>query len=187
MEPDFDIPEDILQEVMRLHASVSRRAEALSERLGSLLVCRRGCHQCCIDELAVFPVEGEIIRRHCQNILENEQPHPPGKCAFLDLDGACRIYPWRPYVCRTQGLPLRWRDEDAGEDAAEMRDICPLNADEFAGQAVELELLPKEDCWTLGEAESHLAGLQIKALGSFQETLPRVLLRDLFNFRPSRP
>jgi len=183
----FDIPEEILTEVMSLHARISRRAEAVSERLGSLLVCRRGCHECCIDGLAVFPVEAAIIHHQCESLLTNDKPHPPGKCAFLDHEGACRIYQWRPYVCRTQGLPLRWLDHGEGDAAIELRDICPLNAEEFKIQKVDLQTIPEGDCWNIGEAESELAGLQVKALGSFQESLPRILLRNLFNSRPKLP
>ncbi len=180
MGPDNDISAEILTEVMRLQAEVTRDAEALAIRLGSLLVCRRGCDDCCQDDLTVFPVEAEVIRRYCESLLTFDQPHPVGKCAFLDTDGACRIYPWRPYVCRTQGLPLRW--VDLGE--AEKRDICVLNAKEFKNQGAELSRLSVEDCWTIGETESRLAGLQVRALGSFQENLPRVKLRDLFTARP---
>ncbi len=161
---------------MALQADVSRRAEALAGELGSLLVCRRGCSDCCQDNLSVFPVEAEVIRRHCEPMLTFDEPHPEGKCAFLDGDGACRIYPWRPYVCRTQGLPLRW----AGEGVSEERGICALNADEFVLQGVHLDSIAPEQCWTIGEMESRLAGLQVKSLGSFQEALPRIKLRNLF-------
>lgn len=175
-ESDFNIPDDILVAVMNLQAEVSQRADNLAGRLGSLLVCRRGCDDCCQDGLTVFPVEAEVIRRHCESLLKSEQPHPPGKCAFLDTEGACRIYPWRPYVCRTQGLPLRWLEEGEREE----RGICPLNADEFHRQGANPADLEKEDCWTIGEIESRLAGLQVQALGTFVESLPRVNLRDLF-------
>ncbi len=166
--------------VARLQGEVSRRAAEIAERLGSLLVCRRGCHECCVDDLAVFPVEAEIIRRHCGPLLTFDQPHPKGKCAFLDADGACRIYPWRPYVCRTQGLPLRWMETDPSGAEIELRDICPLNLDELAQQNTNLADISSDNCWTLGEVESTLAGLQVQALGGFQDPLPRILLRDLF-------
>ena len=174
--PNFDIPQEILTEVMRLHAEVSRDAETLATRLGSLLVCRLGCDDCCQDDLAVFPIEAEVIGRHCEPLLTFDQPHPPGKCAFLDADGACRIYPWRPYVCRTQGLPLRWLENGEVEE----RGICSLNAEQLASQSTQLAALPIDNCWTIGQFESRLAGLQVRALGTFQDTLPRVKLRDLF-------
>ncbi len=181
MESKHNISQDILTQVIRLQVEISLKAEAMAQRLGSLLVCRRGCHDCCIDDLAVFPVEAEVIRQHCGPLLTFDQPHPKGKCAFLDVDGACRIYPWRPYVCRTQGLALQWFDTDESGAESESRDICPLNMDELEKQDVLLADIPPENCWQLGEAESKLAGLQVQALGGFQESLPRVFLRDLFN------
>lgn len=179
VESGFGVPEGILAEVMQLQAEVSKDAEDLAHRLGSFLVCRLGCDHCCQDDLAIFPVEAEVIHRHCQPLLTSGQPHPSGKCAFLDEGGACRIYPWRPYVCRTQGLPLRWLDDGDGEE----RGICHLNAEEMERQGAKLAALPTDDCWTIGSYESRLAGLQIQALGKFQESLPRIKLRQLFRKR----
>ncbi len=175
-----EISPKILTLVSRLQEEVSRRAEKISDRLDPLLVCRRGCHDCCVDNISVFPVEAEVIRHHCHSLLTFDQPHPKGKCAFLDTGGACRIYPWRPYVCRTQGLPLQWLERDDGGAEIEVRDICPLNLIELAKQEVDLVGVASDNCWTLGDVESALAGLQVQALGGFQETLPRVFLRDLF-------
>ena len=90
-------------------------------------------------------------------------------CAFLDAEGACRIYADRPYVCRTQGLPLRWIEEDFDE-TIEYRDICPLNA---AGEPVED--LEAADCWTIGPFEEELSMIQAGTGDS-----ARVPLRDLF-------
>ena len=47
-----------------------------------------------------------VRRRKATGIEEGAGPE--GACAFLDGEGGCRVYPDRPYVCRTQGLPLRW-------------------------------------------------------------------------------
>ena len=107
------------------------------------------------------------IRQHNIALLEKGAPHPPGGCAFLSPEGACRVYGDRPYVCRTQGLPLRWIDGDE-----EHRDICELN---LAG--VPLVSLPADHCWPIGPVESKLQELQ--AAMSAGDT-PRVRLRDLF-------
>lgn len=92
-------------------------------------------------------------------------------CAFLDKNDACRIYENRPYVCRTQGLPLRWFDE-IEDELVELRDICPLNE-----EGVPVENLEEEKCWTIGEFESKLAELQ-KEFG--QGKNKRIKLRKLF-------
>lgn len=151
-----------------LYAEVDREAAALAERHRERLVCRRGCFDCCVDGITVFEVEADRIRERAAALLAAEAPHPPGRCAFLGAEGECRIYALRPYVCRTQGLPLRWIDD---EREAELRDICPKNEE---GEPVEE--LATEECWTLGPVEEALARLQMERYGS----LRRVALRDLF-------
>jgi hypothetical protein len=158
--------------VRALHDEVDARAAALARRHAARLRCGRGCAQCCVDDLTVFEVETERIRRAHVDLLVSGEPHAPGACAFLDAEGACRIYADRPYVCRTQGLPLRWLDEDGEGETVERRDICPLNE---AGPA--LTELPADACWTLGEIEARLAALQSAQDGG---ALRRVALRSLF-------
>jgi Fe-S-cluster containining protein len=157
-----------LAQLLRLHAAVDARAAELAALHGARLQCKRGCSACCVDGITVFAVEAERIRANNKELLARAAPHPAGACAFLDADGACRIYADRPYVCRTQGLPLRWLD---GEREAELRDICPLNE---PGEPIEQ--LPESACWTLGETEARLAELQ-RAFGREGE---RVALRALF-------
>lgn len=153
-----------------LHLEVHGRAQALAAQHGERLQCKKGCSSCCVDDLTVFEVEAERIRRAYPQVLAHQAAHPPGGCAFLDSAGACRVYEARPYVCRTQGLPLRWSDED--EPEAEFRDICHLN-EPHGPPLVEL---PEEQCWTLGDYEGQLATLQVRWTGAPQ----RVGLRELF-------
>jgi hypothetical protein len=157
----------------RLHAEIDGQVARLEARHAERLACRIGCHDCCVDGISVFEVEAEHIRRHHEGLLEAGRPHPEGACAFLDEQGACRIYEHRPYVCRTQGLPLRWIDrEDAGEPV-ELRDICPLND----RRAEPLESIPAADCWSIGPHESRLVSLQLELGGRPPR---RTRLRDLF-------
>ena len=157
-----------LEALRRVHGAVDARAAQLAALHGARLHCRRGCCACCVDGISVFAIEAERIRAHHADLLALGEPHAPGACAFLDGAGACRIYEDRPYVCRTQGLPLRWIDE---ERRAELRDICPLNE---AGEPIEQ--LPEKSCWTLGEVEAQLAKLQ----RSFGRDGERTSLRALF-------
>jgi Fe-S-cluster containining protein len=119
----------------------------------------------------VFEVEAERIRTRHAGLLATGEPHARGACALLDAEGACRVYADRPYVCRTQGLPLRWIDEGRG---VELRDICPLNE-----PGEPLETLSESACWTLGETEARLAELQ----RDFGRAGQRVALRALFERR----
>jgi Fe-S-cluster containining protein len=154
--------------VEALHREIDGLTEQLETHHAARLSCKRGCADCCVDGITVFEVEAERIRAHHAELLDRGEPHPPGACAFLDAEGSCRIYADRPYVCRTQGLPLRWIDEEA---MVERRDICELNEE---GPPIT-ELRPGE-CWTIGPAESKLYALQNKS-----GEVRRVALRDLFS------
>jgi len=157
----------------RLHREIDERCAFLESRHVSRLRCERGCSACCVDDLTVFEVEAERIRRAHAGLLRERKPRPSGSCAFLDDEGACRVYASRPYVCRTQGLPLRWLEPSEEGGGVEFRDICPLNEDASA----PLELLEAEDCWAIGPVEQELARLQsIFGAGA----MTRVALRSLF-------
>ena len=167
--------EDVPAQLKLLHDAIDRRARDVAEQNRGRLQCRRGCCSCCVDDLSVFEVEASRIARAHGALLREGDPHPPGACAFLDSEGACRIYADRPYVCRTQGLPLRWFDSDAGS-VVEMRGICELN---LAGTA--LEELPESAFWEIGPTESELAELQRRVDGGAGR---RVSLRSLFESTP---
>lgn len=152
----------------RVDAEVCR----VTERGGMRLRCCPGCRTCCVDELTVFEVEAENIRRRHAGLLRQGSPHPEGACAFLDEAGECRIYEHRPYVCRTQGLPLRWIEEGDDEEPYEMRDICPLNE-----EGCDLLELDPESCWTIGPFEEQLREIQSACRDG---SLDRVSLRSLF-------
>ena len=166
-------PSEVLTALRAWHAEIDRLAGGLAAHLGDRITCRPGCADCCRDDLTVFPIEAERIRRAAGALLRTARPHPPGACAFLDPDGgACRIYPDRPYVCRTQGLPLRWFADDPEHGPVEYRDICPLNE-----EGPPIESLAPEDCWLIGPAEARLRELQ-EAFGGLTEA--RIHLRELW-------
>ncbi len=177
--------EELLEAIVDLHAQIDNEVARRSRAYASRLHCAAGCCDCCVDDLTVFEVEALRIEAHCADLLYQDEPHPPGTCAFLSEDGQCRIYEHRPYVCRTQGLPLRWMGIGADPDdrlgdtvddgldgpLTEYRDICPLNED-----TADLAELPEEECWEIGPVERELRALQLEMTGSLQ----RVPLRDLF-------
>ncbi len=165
--------EPALEALAQVYQDVDEEADRLAALHRARLQCGRGCCSCCVDGLTVFEVEAENIRRHYGALLREGTPHAEGACAFLDEAGACRIYPQRPYVCRTQGLPLRWIDQEPDGDLIELRDICPLNE-----QGTPIESLPQDACWTIGPFEERLARLQARVDGG---ELRRIPLRSLFH------
>jgi len=160
-----------LAELAALHHRVDAEAGALARRHAGRLRCRRGCAGCCHDGLTVFAVEAERIRAAHRALLREEAPHAPGACAFLHADGACRIYAERPYVCRTQGLPLRWHEPGPDGRVVERRDICPENE-----PGPPLLALSPDACWRLGPAEAELAAIARR----FDPGAERIPLRALF-------
>lgn len=166
--------EHALTYLQQLRGVVDTQAQALEHEHRNALQCRRGCHDCCVDDLTVFDLEAEAIRRAYPEVLQ-DAPHPPGRCAFLSPEGACRVYDARPYVCRTQGLPLRWLDFEDPEPV-ERRDICPKNI-----AVGPLAVLPPEHCWSLGPVEERLRTAQHAVDGGIGR---RVALRDLFTVAP---
>ncbi|MBX3200151.1 MAG: YkgJ family cysteine cluster protein [Labilithrix sp.] len=168
------VPSETIDWVEELHALVDEAVAPVERLAAGRLRCRAGCADCCVDDLTVFAIEAAAIRRHHAELLETAEPRPPGGCAFLDASGGCRIYAHRPYVCRTQGLPLRWLEEDElEEEIIESRDICPKNID----GGPPLEELDADACWTLGPFEQRLAEQQHRVDGDVGE---RVALRSLF-------
>jgi len=162
-----------LQELLtRFYQEVDQRTQTLADMNKDRLHCQKGCSSCCVDDITVFQVEADRIKQVHGQLLAEEAPHDKGACAFLDAEGACRIYEHRPYVCRSQGLPLRWLDETPDGREVEMRDICPLNDIEQ-----DLEILPSEQFWQIGPFEEVLANIQTYV---GQGELTRVGLREMW-------
>lgn len=161
--------------IATLHTIVEELTAPLQQLHADRMQCQRGCAGCCIDDLTIFEVEAAHITHATQHALRGAEPAPPGRCAFLDDEGACRIYANRPYVCRTQGLPLRWVEEDPVTlEVMEYRDICPLNLDEER----PLAHLSKDELWSIGPLENKLSELQ----HAYDPSSPmgRKPLRELF-------
>jgi len=175
MRDSAEAKEVALRDLVVLHGEVDGRVAELEERHAGRLQCGRGCSGCCIDGITVFAVEAERIRQSHRDLLAAGAPHPRGACAFLDGEGSCRVYADRPYVCRTQGLPLRWLEESAEEEGAEIverRDICPLNLESLPPSA-----LREADCWLIGPVELRLGEIEERFSHGASS---RLALRELF-------
>jgi len=163
----------VLRDLRDLHNEIDDEAKALAKIHSERLQCRRGCSACCLDDLTVTRIEAERIRRAHPDLLQNERPHPVGGCAFLDDQGGCRVYPDRPYVCRSQGLPLRIIFENESGEIEERRDICSLNQ----SGGPPLESLDDERCWLVGPFELRIGQLDDRFGGIARK---RIALRGLF-------
>ncbi|WP_457565408.1 YkgJ family cysteine cluster protein [Caldithrix abyssi] len=163
--------DSLIQALEAFYQKVDENVHKLEELNRARLHCKAGCADCCLDGITVFEAEAAYIRHKAESVLK-EKPHRTGKCAFLDEADRCRIYAFRPYVCRTQGLPLRWFEYNESGFKVEYRDICPLNE-----KGPDLQTLDEKYFWEIGPAEQELAELQQKFKSG---RLKRVPLRELF-------
>jgi Fe-S-cluster containining protein len=72
----------------------------------------------------VAPLEAFMIGEYLKSLPDFELPPPSGAsgeipCVFL-RDEVCTIYPARPIICRTHGLPLIYPNQQEME-------VCQLN------------------------------------------------------------
>ena len=165
-----------MNELGLLYQAIDKSVDGLTRLHGNRLRCCAGCCACCVDDITVYEVEADYIRAHYADLLEHSLPHAREACAFLDDNGLCRIYACRPYVCRTQGLPLHWLDENKDGTTTAFRDICPVN-----NNGVPVETLPEKQCWIVGPAEEQLAMMQYCKDGG---SMARIRLRDMFKQQP---
>ncbi len=130
-----------------LVAKVEVAGHKVTERRRADLSCRAGCSACCLVSLSVSPVEAAAILRFLPTLPAETrdrlrlrgQSAEKGRCAMLEDDGTCAVYPARPLVCRTQGLPLRYppgllpaasvraRTTERGQGVTGDLCWCPLN------------------------------------------------------------
>lgn len=87
--------------------------------------CRAGCQHCCM-EFSIFPVEFHAILHEAGAKLQpGNQDLPGGSCPFL-ANQQCLIYQSRPFICRTQGFPLLYLNDEQWELS-----VCELNFTRF--------------------------------------------------------
>jgi Fe-S-cluster containining protein len=92
----------VLEKYHSLAALIDSHSEKTTASLKDEIVCGPGCDDCCLLS-SVSAVEAQVIMEytalHKIAALKND------KCPFLN-GGLCSIYPARPVICRTHGLPV---------------------------------------------------------------------------------
>jgi uncharacterized protein len=108
------------------------------------VTCHAGCSDCC-RRFSVTALEAEAIEEGVATLPEEVRARVAARareeaeaCPALEDDGRCAVYAFRPAICRTHGLPIRFAPgSPASPRSLPMVDACPKN---FAG--VELAALP---------------------------------------------
>ena len=114
-----------------LCAKVDGFFDRVKARHGDDMQCVAGCHGCCQGGLTVTTVEAEEIRGALVALSTEARGRAAARaaaedrtrCAALEQDGRCAIYPARPLVCRSHGLPIRM----ASERGLPVVSACELN------------------------------------------------------------
>lgn len=118
--------ESLIKAYFELRDELDVAASKLESMHQSQLSCKAGCDSCC-ESLRLFPLELAAINYE----LGHSVTLPPkkwrntktSKCRFL-INHQCAIYASRPIICRTQGLPLLYENQD-GEGY--QLSVCHLN------------------------------------------------------------
>ena len=132
---------ELLANYNKLVEKVDRLSAEITRDFAGEITCRKGCAGCCLH-FSVFWVEavslawavenlpGEeaaLLRSRAQSIADQDV------CPLLS-GGECLLYPHRPIICRTHGLPIL-----TSQGGAAVIDFCPRNfrhAETIPGNAV---------------------------------------------------
>ena len=118
-----------IQDYHQLLADLDAEIARIGKMHGATLSCGPRCASCCLA-FSVLPIEAACLRNALATLPSTRQGQPrhtfagvAERCPLL-IDDLCSIYAARPVICRTQGLPLAYVDEE--REAIEVS-ACPLN------------------------------------------------------------
>lgn len=155
--------EKALQQYQKLRDLADQMAADLGVVHGDRLVCRKGCCNCCTN-LSVFPVEFFAIVEEMKKAGWTKLHfNAAAICGYLDEHGICEIYPFRPIICRTQGLPLAFYDDDTQGYSVS---YCPKN---FAGQDPEQIHFGPDNTLNLDDLNDELFDIHLQYLAEHPE------------------
>ena len=118
---------DPIEEYRSLRSRIDEEIRKLEGLHGQDITCHAGCATCCVN-LTVFP-----CRILCHPGRSQKNPCDTNRFSFRRIRslrispwGLCRIYPFRPIICRTHGLPILFLNDSQEEPAWEVS-FCELN------------------------------------------------------------
>lgn len=124
----------ILKTYNQLVVAIEKDMRRLESVHSGALQCRPSCDHCCAP-FSLLPIEAAIVRKaheklhaESKSIVSRQARDQNAQCPFL-IQSTCSIYPSRPIICRTHGLPIAYIDEE--KEAIEVS-ACPINFPDHA-------------------------------------------------------
>ena len=124
----------LIQDYHQLLAALDTEIARIGKMHAPTLSCGPGCSSCCLA-FSVLPLEAACLREAIAALPLTSQDRlgrnlaDGDRCPLL-IDDLCSVYTTRPVICRTQGLPLAYVDEE--RQAIEVS-ACKLNfTDDYA-------------------------------------------------------
>ena len=120
---------DLLHNYHNLVGKIDSLCRGVMTQCADSISCRKGCDSCC-RHFSIFWVEAVNLAYFVATLPQKQAALLRSKadvladhdvCPLL-MEGACAIYPARPIICRTHGLPILARSE-----TRQIVDFCPRN------------------------------------------------------------
>ncbi|MEI6141620.1 MAG: hypothetical protein WCP85_20275 [Mariniphaga sp.] len=144
----------------RLRKQIDKISKSLDKIHKQHLNCKMGCDLCCMA-ISVFPIEFYAIKEELDLSKLPDLPLPQNEidCRYL-VDHSCEIYPSRPVICRTHGLPLLYMSLDADEYELS---CCELNFTDF-----DFEDFDEENTFPMDRINSQLYAMNKEFVATYE-------------------
>lgn len=134
---------DAVDRFEELALAVEREFEAIRRRNAGCMECQKGCSDCCRCRLSITRLEEAHLRRGLarlpesvrRELSESARDETREMCPALDANGACRVYEARPLICRSHGVPLRYRYPVPLIHPSRI-DVCEKNFQDVSTQSI---------------------------------------------------
>ena len=100
----------VLKEYRAFLGEVDRECFRLEKLYSPWMNCGKGCSSCC-RSLTLLPLEWHSMKEALLSDKGRDLIFSRSGCPFLK-DSLCILYPFRPLICRTHGLPLFYLNDD---------------------------------------------------------------------------